>query len=170
MKYIVNVANKRHVVEINETGEILLDDRPISIDMQSTPGDSIHSLLIDGRSYLASVERTEEDWQVLLLGDLYSVQVIDERQERLAASGGAGAGASGEFKLKSPMPGLVVTVPVSEGQTVAEGDILVILESMKMQNELKSPMDGIVSKVKVSDGDSVEGSQLMIVVTQPETD
>lgn len=165
MKYIVTVGNKRHIIEIKDTNEIFVNDRPITIDLESASGSNVHSMLIDGRSYLASVERTTEDWQVLLLGDLYSVNVVDERQERLAAASGGAGGASGEFKLKSPMPGLVVTVPVTEGQAVEEGDILIILESMKMQNELKSPMAGTVTKVRVKDGDSVEGSQLMVIVT-----
>ncbi|HKZ68907.1 MAG TPA: acetyl-CoA carboxylase biotin carboxyl carrier protein subunit, partial [Anaerolineales bacterium] len=72
---------------------------------------------------------------------------------------------TGDFQLKAPMPGLVVSVPVSEGQAVKKGDIIVILESMKMQNELKSPRDGTVARVKVKGGDTVEQNQIMITVS-----
>jgi biotin carboxyl carrier protein len=62
------------------------------------------------------------------------------------------------------MPGLVVTVPVSEDQPVDRGDVLLILESMKMQNELKSPRSGKVSRVRVKPGDSVEQRDTLLSV------
>jgi biotin carboxyl carrier protein len=69
-----------------------------------------------------------------------------------------------EFNLKAPMPGLVVTVSVDEGQEVKKGDVLLILESMKMQNELKAPRDGVISRVKVKAGESVEQKQALLTV------
>jgi biotin carboxyl carrier protein len=63
------------------------------------------------------------------------------------------------------MPGLVVSVPVTEGQAVNKGDILVILESMKMQNELKSLRAGTVTRVKTKGGDSVEQNQVLVTVS-----
>ena len=60
------------------------------------------------------------------------------------------------------MPGLVVAIPIAEGQEVQKGQVLVILESMKMQNELKSPRDGVVSHIKVKAGESVEQKQVLL--------
>jgi biotin carboxyl carrier protein len=54
------------------------------------------------------------------------------------------------------MPGLVVAIPVAEGQTVQQGETLLVLESMKMQNELKAPRDGVINRVWVQPGQSVE--------------
>jgi biotin carboxyl carrier protein len=71
---------------------------------------------------------------------------------------------SGEFNLKSPMPGLIVAVPIVEGQVVVKGQDLVILESMKMQNELKAPRDGKIGRVRVRPGDSVEQSQVLVTL------
>jgi biotin carboxyl carrier protein len=62
------------------------------------------------------------------------------------------------------MPGLIVTVPVSEGQMVDKGDVLVVLESMKMQNQLKSPRPGKISRVQVKAGDSVEQRDTLLSV------
>ena len=60
------------------------------------------------------------------------------------------------------MPGLVVAIPVEEGQEVKKGQVLVILESMKMQNELKAPRDGVVERIKVRAGESVEQKQTIL--------
>jgi len=59
---------------------------------------------------------------------------------------------------------LVVTVPVADGQTVTKGEVLVILESMKMQNELISPRDGQISRVRIKEGDSVERKETLLSV------
>jgi biotin carboxyl carrier protein len=131
-------------------------------------GHTLYSLLIDNRSFEAFVEASEdsaEDLQVLLRGHLYDVKVVDERAARLAKSAGGRAAMTGDFILKAPMPGVVVAVPVNEGQPVKKGDILIILESMKMQNELKSPRDGKVTRVRTKAGDSVEQNQALVTVT-----
>jgi biotin carboxyl carrier protein len=69
-----------------------------------------------------------------------------------------------EFHLKAPMPGLVVAVPVHEGQPVEKGEVLVILESMKMQNELRSPRQGMVARLRVTSGDRVEKKDTLLSV------
>jgi biotin carboxyl carrier protein len=72
--------------------------------------------------------------------------------------------ASGEFHLKAPMPGMVVAIPVTEGQIVKKGQVLLILESMKMQNELKSPKDGTISRIRVKAGEAAEQKQALLSV------
>jgi len=117
------------------------------------------------------VEAGHDGWQVLHRGNLYQVQVENERAQRLTQLGGGGpAVASGEYHLKAPMSGLVVTVPVDEGQAIAQGELLVILESMKMQNELKAPRDGLVTRVRVQPGDSVEENQVMVVLAPAQSE
>jgi biotin carboxyl carrier protein len=62
------------------------------------------------------------------------------------------------------MPGLIVAVNVDEGQSVQKGDVLIILESMKMQNELRSPLAGTVSRLRVQNGERVEQQQILLSV------
>ena len=99
---------------------------------------------------------------VLLRGQLYSVIVEDERQRRLRQASEAQASASGDIHIKAPMPGLIVSVHIQEGDQVEKGDNLVILESMKMQNEIKAPRAGNVIRVAVRAGDNVDQNQVMV--------
>jgi len=62
------------------------------------------------------------------------------------------------------MPGLIVSIPVSEGQAVTKGQTIVVLESMKMENELKAPRDGTISSIKVTPRQSVEQGQPLVVL------
>jgi len=64
------------------------------------------------------------------------------------------------------MPGLVVEIPVAVGDTVEAGQTVVILESMKMQNELKSPITGVVESIQASAGASVDKNAVLIVITE----
>jgi len=164
MKYITTVEGKQFLVEIIDEKHISVDGKIYGIDFESVSGQPVYSLIVDGKSHESYVQREDESWQVLLRGRLYPVTVEDEREKRLRVAAGGGVSESGEFHLKAPMPGLVVAVPVSEGQTVKKGEVLIILESMKMQNELKSPRDGIVNRIKVKAGESVEQKQPLLSV------
>jgi biotin carboxyl carrier protein len=167
MKYLTTVEGKTYTIEINDDRRVLVDGVEYEVDLARVGDQPVYTLLIDGQSHEAFVYEGEEAdvWQVLLRGALYAALVEDEREKRLrAASGLAAGGASGEFNLKAPMPGLIVAVPVSEGQAVQKGDLLIILESMKMQNELKAPRAGTITRVKVKAGDSVEHHQILVTL------
>ena len=62
------------------------------------------------------------------------------------------------------MPGLIVAIPIEEGEKVTRGSNLVVLESMKMQNELKAPRDGEVTAIRVQTGDNVDQEQVLVVL------
>ncbi len=165
MKYIATVGDQSYEIEILSEGDILLNGEQLSADFQSVADQPVFSLLLDGQSYEASIHTTEQAIQVLLRGQLLDVQVEDERQRRLRESSGGQVIQSGDLHLKAPMPGLVVTIPVEEGQEVTTGDILIILESMKMQNELKTPRDGVISRLRVKPGDNVNQNQILLILS-----
>jgi acetyl/propionyl-CoA carboxylase alpha subunit len=164
MKYIATLDDQTFEIEINAEDQITVDGERLSIDFRSVSGQPVYSLLVNGQSYEAYVQAADAGLEVLLQGQLHVVEVEDERHRKLRESSGGPAVHSGEFNLKSPMPGLIVAVPVVEGQTVVKGQDLVILESMKMQNELKAPRDGTIGRVRVRAGDSVEQNQVLITL------
>ena len=164
MKYITTVGEREYSIEIVNRNLIIMDGVPYEVDFSSISGQPVYSLLVDGKSYEGYMYPDEDDWEVLLQGSMYAVNVEDERERRLRQALGEGPTIAGEYHLKAPMPGLVVSVLVSDKQQVSSGDVLVILESMKMQNELKSPRDGVVSRLRVKQGDSVERKQTLLSV------
>ncbi len=164
MKYITTIDKKEYTVEIVDEHRVIVDGVEYQVDFESVSGQPVFSLLVNGTSHEAYVYPDEGEWDVLLQGILYPAVVEDERERRLRASFGGGPAPSGEFYLKAPMPGLVVAIPVEDGQRVAQGEVLVILESMKMQNELKAPRDGVVSRIRVSEGDNVERKETLMSV------
>ena len=164
MKYITTVEDKQFVVEIVDEKHVSVDGKLYEIDFESVSGQPVYSLIVDGRSHESYVYQGEDNWQVLLRGRLYPITVEDEREKRLRAAAGGGVAETGEFHLRAPMPGLVVAIPVTEGQEIKKGQVILILESMKMQNELKAPRDGTVGRIRVKAGESVEQKQTLLSV------
>ncbi len=168
MKYYTKVNEKEFVIDIGKDHTILVNDAPFKIDFQILPISGLASLLINNQSLEAVVEEREDHWEVLTKGELYNVNVLDERTYRLAQARGTELGDSGETAVKAPMPGLVIKVLVEDGELVEKGQTVVILESMKMENELKAVRDGVITAVKAEAGASVEKDQVLVVIGEPE--
>ena len=164
MKYITNVDDREFLIEIIDDHHVIVDGSTYEVNFDSVSDQPLYSLLVDGKSYESYIYPGDQGWQVLLFGTLYLAAVEDERERRLRAASGGSVAERGEYFLKAPMPGLVISIPVSEGQQIEQGDVLVILESMKMQNELKSPRAGTVSRLRVEPGDNVEQRQTLLSV------
>jgi biotin carboxyl carrier protein len=164
MRYITTVENKEYLVDVLDDKHISVNGKVYEVDFESVVGQPVYSLIVDGRSHEGYVRPGDDAWQVLLRGRLFPVSVVDEREKRLRTAAGGGVAETGEFHLKAPMPGLVVAIPVEEGQVIEKGQVLLVLESMKMQNELKAPRDGVIHRIKVKAGESVEQKQSLLSV------
>lgn len=92
----------------------------------------------------------------------HQTSVRDERDQLLAEWGFTGQNALEQRELTAPMPGLVLSVLVSEGDTVETGQPLLVLEAMKMENELRAEMSGTVRAVRVQPGDAVTKQHVLI--------
>ncbi|WP_448593469.1 acetyl-CoA carboxylase biotin carboxyl carrier protein subunit [Thermoflexus hugenholtzii] len=164
MKYIATVNGKTYTIEINREDRILCEGVERAVDFRLIDQQHVYSLLLDNASYEALIQEREGEYWVFLRGYLFTVQVEDERERRLREASGGRPGPAGEVTVKAPMPGLIVAVPVQEGQPVRKGEKLVLLESMKMQNEIRAPRDGVVKAVRVRPGQSVEQNQVLVVL------
>jgi biotin carboxyl carrier protein len=167
MKYFTSVQGRDYVIEIDHEGQITVDGQPYAVDFQRIAEGGLISLLLNNHSLEAVVEERDDAWEVLLHGELYTVRVLDERAYRLAKARVTTMAVTGDATIESPMPGLIIAVLVSEGQPVKKGDKLIILESMKMENELRSPRDGIVTHVYVQAGSATEKGQHLVTVGEP---
>ena len=165
MRYITTVGEQAYEIEIEERGTMLVDNQPRAVDLREIAPGRLYSLLLDNVPYEAFVESGQGNYlQVLLKGELHHVQVEDERAIRLARGPAGFVPDSGEIPIRAPMPGLIVDVPVSAGQVVEQGEVLVILESMKMDNELCAPRDGTVARIHVEMGDNVNGKDTLVTL------
>ena len=164
MKYQTIINDQTFDIEINEDGRVLVNGEERAIDCRSLRAGELYSILLDNFSYEAVVEERDDLYHVLLGGDMFEAKVTDERSRRLESAFMAFGDSGAEISIRAPMPGLIVRIPVEEGQEVQKGDTVAILESMKMENELKTPRDGVVRHVMVAAGDSVEHNKTLVTI------
>ena len=120
---------------------------------------------VDGEEFEVDLERDGDVWNVEVGGRSFSIRVSGESlsgPSRRSAGGGRRKKRSGI--ISSTIPGKVVSLHVSVGDEVKEGDVLMILEAMKMQNEIKSPKSGSVTAVYVEEGGSIGAGEPMVVI------
>jgi biotin carboxyl carrier protein len=135
-------------------------DREHAIDVTLVGDGGSFSLLVDGRSYDVVADIDGGKVTVLMLGERFVVATEDERER--AAHAVAGHKQGGRRELRASMPGIVVDVKVAEGAQVEEGQTLVVLEAMKMQNPLPAEAKGKVVRVLCKKGDAVAGGALLM--------
>ncbi|MBM6614260.1 biotin/lipoyl-binding protein [Desemzia sp. RIT804] len=119
-----------------------------------------------------------KNYEITVNGKVYQVSVKEvdaeaplPRQNQTVApvqqtpSQPQNATQSSDEKITAPMPGTILRVQATEGQTVVAGEVLCILEAMKMENEIVAPTDGIVSNIQVGANQPVESGDLLLVIS-----
>ena len=121
--------------------------------------DGTITFLIDGSPLHAHVVRDGDRSLVCIEGQTYEFNHTPPKQDRARQRG---AGGSFEPEIRSPMPGKILEVKVTEGETVEDGQTLILLEAMKMENSLAAEGNARVTKIHVADGDLVELGQVLV--------
>lgn len=158
MKLVVRTGSADHEVTIRRSGEsyeVAIGERFYRVDAVSV-GPHRRSLLLEGDQHEVSV-RFRDAETALVTSRHGSVQVeVADPLTHLARISHGGGGKQGKKLVTALMPGRVVALLKAEGDAVAVGDGIVVLEAMKMENELKSERDGTLQKLHVQVGQAVE--------------
>jgi biotin carboxyl carrier protein len=121
------------------------------------------SLLVDGTSHSATLDERGDVVHVRLKASVFPVEILDEKKLRLRRAAGKFT-VEGKQTITAPMPGKVAKVLVAVGDQVQEGQGLLVIEAMKMENELRSPKAGKVVELHVKEGQTVEGNAKLCAV------
>lgn len=166
MKIFANTKNSEFSYEwIDENGESYLakDGKRLNIELVSL-GDGRFSLIKDNMPYIVNISNNNEGYQVRVVGDLFHVTVEDERSRKVKELVKASSSSQGKKTIKAPIPGLVVKIQSKVGDIVKEGDGLLILEAMKMENIIKAPYKCEVVEIAVKETDAVTQNQTLIKI------
>jgi len=161
--YKATVNNKIFEIESSEHG-LLVNGQPQPWDLVKIADGYFH-ILFNSKSYRAEVIKNDPETKTFTFkinGHNYTVTLKDKFDVLLEKMGMHNTVGNKVNNIKAPMPGLIIDLKIKVGDTVKQGDPLLILEAMKMENILKSPGDGIVKTLKVKKGDSVEKGQVLV--------
>ncbi len=172
MKYLANIGDTTYNITLDDKDtqvELDINGEPLQIDLVPINGNHTYSLLINGRSYVATMMDTEEACQVMIDGSVYTVDVEDEELARLKSQVKRKHHAGGE-QIKAPMPGRIIEIEVAIGDTVEAGQGVAIIEAMKMENELRAHSDGVVKEIRTKIGDAVNKNDVLVVLEENKED
>ena len=168
-KYRLRLGSETQEVEVDPERDgafrVTIGDRTCTVSLVQIDESARYSLIVDGKPYDVFAEEGPTDFHVLVGGHRVTVGTQTGRRRGAGGPDGFDVDPSGEWVLKSPMAGIVREVNVAADDEVAEGQILVTVEAMKMQNELHARRGGQVKAVYVSVGQRVDqGTPLLVVV------
>ena len=115
-----------------------------------------YNITVNGNTYEVLVEEADASTPVT-----YSAPVAAPVAAPKAAAPKAAPAAGGAVKVTAPMPGTILAVKVSAGQQVKKGDVICVLEAMKMENDIPAPQDGVIASINIQKGASVNAGDVL---------
>lgn len=162
--YKASIKDQSFEVSV-EKDEVKVNDLLLDWDIEKIDDRNFH-IIKDHQCYraeLVSIDHVLNKVALKLNGKQVEVELKDKLSLMLERLGIDVTASAKLNEVKAPMPGLILEIQISEGDQVAKGDAIMILEAMKMENVLKSPGEGIVKAIKVKKGDSVEKNQVLVL-------
>ncbi len=145
-KYIATINGKEVIIESHKLGEsrsiMLLNNKSFEVDVRSNGYDNAKT--------------------VFVLGQEIPVEIENYNLAQLKKKAGMSSASKMDLTLKAPMPGLILELKTTVGDSVKKGDALVIIEAMKMENVIKASGDGIIKSISVESGQSVEKGDMIL--------
>ena len=163
---LLDGGKREESIEVKMLGpgvyEVRIGDRVRRVDAFRHDYGTV-SLIVDTESYSVQLDQRENDVRVHIRDSVFPIEILDERRLRMRRAAGKFT-VEGRQTLVSPMPGRVVKILKQVGDEVSEGEGVVVVEAMKMENDIKSPKDGKVVELFVREGQAVEGNARLAAI------
>lgn len=165
MKFIARIQGRTVPIDVEKDNgryQLTLNGKSLSVDAIRT-GPLSFSILVEGRSNEIELEKKGNQYSVFFYNDLIEFELYEARKFR-AVELTKKSGPAGPLKITAPMPGKIVRIMAQENSQVSEGEGLLIMEAMKMQNEIKAPRPGVVRKIHAKEGEPVSAQQILMLL------
>lgn len=167
MKLQAELNNENHEVEIKRDGDKVfarVDEREYELEASEVEP-NVFLLKNDNKIYEIFVSPQNsigEPFQVRVKNFDFEIKLIDSK--RLRGGNAAGGNADGIVEIKTAMPGKLVRILAEQGAEIKQGEPVLVVEAMKMQNEMKSPKDGVVKEIRFSEGATVNAGDVLAII------
>ncbi len=161
MKLFAELNNEKHEIEIKREVEKVfakIDEREYELEASEVEP-NVYLLKNNNQIYQIYVA---PNGIVNLKNHQFEIKVTDPK--RLRGSNASGANADGTSEIKTAMPGKLVRILTEIGAEIKQGEGVLVVEAMKMQNEMKSPKDGIVKEIRFSEGETVNAGDVLAII------
>ncbi len=158
---------KTYVVSVNDE-EIVINSKEVSKLNIAKNSDKEYHILEDNKKFnakLISTNYLKKTLKIEVNGNSYTIAIADEYDQMVKKMGLLAVSTKKEKNINAPMPGLILDVLVIEGQEIKEGEQVLVLSAMKMENIITAPSDGVVKLIEIKKDDAVEKGQLLIEIS-----
>lgn len=172
-KFTATCNGQETTFQVEEKGldrlNIISGSREWTLDVHRA-GENHYSVIHDGESFDLRFFYENDTVSAFLHGEHLTFQLKDacntskKRTEVVGSLKSVSTTSSGPAEIRATMPGKIVKVSAKKGDEVSEGQGVLVVEAMKMENEMVSPKSGVVSDVRVSEGQSVESGAVMMII------
>jgi biotin carboxyl carrier protein len=170
VKYAVTVAGRSFEIEVDHEHLVRVNGHPLYVDLEQVGGLPVYSLAVDDEGYLVFIEEGHGEspstmpYLVEVQGQIYPVEVESQRPQlapRKVECSGEGAEC---LRVCAPLAGTLLSLPVAVGERVGAGQVLAVVESMKMKMELRAPQAAVVDSISgPTQRDVGQGEELLIL-------
>ncbi|MEO8446693.1 MAG: biotin/lipoyl-containing protein [bacterium] len=165
-KYYTTIDQKKTFeTEITGPGKFIANGKEYEFDHKPVSS-NVFILRINNKNYFVDITDTDTAgmYEVGIDGINYKVESRSELDLMIQKLNGNKSEGKLKKEIHSPMPGIIVKLNVTEGQSINKGEVLLVLEAMKMENEIKAVKDCIIKKINVSERSSVEKNELLLTL------
>ena len=165
--YTLKVEDKEFKVELDKKNKNrgTVNNKSFDLDIIETKKDTFH-VISENQSYnveLVNLDKVKKEIEIKINGEVYKTEVLEDLDLLLKELGMDSALTVKVNEIKAPMPGLVFDIIAEVGQEINEGDNVLILEAMKMENNIKSPTTGVIKEIKCKKGTAVEKNEVLVL-------
>ena len=162
LEVLVDGHQEKITVQPSQNGlRVFLRNQWVDTDAAKI-SENVYSLIVNGHSYHVVISDVDQTLDIIVDGICFQAAVLDPR--RLHGDASSSANLTGPSPVLAPMPGKIVRVLVAAGDSVKEGQGVVVIEAMKMQNELKASKAGKIERVNVVENQTVSAGDSLLVV------
>jgi biotin carboxyl carrier protein len=163
-EFVVTINSKRKNVSLSGKTEIYVDDKLYYQELHHLSGDT-YLLKLDNKIYEVSADKIDNDRFIISIeGRNYDAIIRTSLQEKAAKLIELKVLANHKLEVKAPMPGMVLKIKKQTGDNVVQGESVLILEAMKMENDLRAHISGRIKSMNVKEGTAVEKGYTLFII------
>ncbi len=163
-EFIISIDDKKIPLKTDDFSKIMIDELEHNCRI-SKLSDFTYKIILDNKIYhVTTFKLNNGDYNFLISGHYFEASVKTTLEEKASQYLNKNISSKNKEEIFSPMPGLILKVYKAIGDKVNQGDSLILLEAMKMENEIHSSKSGVIKDIFVTEGNSVEKNQLLISI------
>jgi len=162
--FVVTLNDKKKTISFSGNSHLLIDDYKVDCELTLLSGHT-YLLRVNDKFFEIAVDKIGNgNYSLMIEGQNYETIIRSDLQEKVSEILQQKSSAHKKTEVKAPMPGMILKIKKELNEKVLQGETILILEAMKMENDLRSPRSGILSEIMVKEGSTVEKGVILFTI------